>query len=130
MCPGLAYSNAKTTVSVVAGFADERNLRPEQLPKFRDFLASALGKAVPEIRWLKKELVEIDGRSWVHLEYVSRRAGSKEVHNDTYTTSLDNRMLFFNSNSAVDEYEKSRGACKGVSKPLQLRSRSLACPAT
>lgn len=107
--PKVAYSNAETTVSVVAGFAEERNLRPEQLPEFKDFFSSALEKAVPELQWLKKELVEIDGRRWVHLEYVARRAGSREVHNDTYTTSLDGRIMFFNFNSAVDVYEKSKG---------------------
>src|SRR5688572_21409669 len=96
--PRVAYSNAETTVSVVAGFAEERNLRPEQLPQFKEFFASSLEKAIPELRWLKNELVEIDGRSWIHLEYIARRAGSRDVHNDTYTTSLDERMLFFNFN--------------------------------
>lgn len=107
--PRVAYSNAETTVSVVAGFAEERNLRPEQLPQFKEFFTAALEKAVPELRWLKKELVEIDGRKWIHLEYIARRAGSREVHNDAYLTSLDSRLLFFNFNSAVDEYEKSKG---------------------
>jgi hypothetical protein len=108
--PSVAFSNAKGTVSVIAVFAEERNLSPEQLPEFKEFFTSALEKAVPGIRWLRKELVEIDGRSWIHLEYISRRAGSRDVHNDAYITSLDNRMFLFNFNSAVEEYEKSKEA--------------------
>lgn len=44
--PKVAYSNAETTVSVVAGFAEERNLRPEQLPQFKEFFVSFIEKAV------------------------------------------------------------------------------------
>ena len=106
--PRVAFSNVETTVSVLVAFAEERNLRPEQLPQFKEFMTSTLEKAIPELHWLKKELEEINGRSWIHLEYISRRFGSREVHNDAYITSLDNRMLLFNFNATVTEFEKSK----------------------
>jgi hypothetical protein len=108
--PRVAFCNAETTVSVLVGFAEERNLRPEQLPKFKDFFTSTLERAVPGLNWLRNEFVEIDGRRWIHLEYISKRAGDREVHNDAYMTSLENRLLFFNFNSGANEYEKAKGA--------------------
>ena len=106
--PRVAFSNRETTVSVLVAFAEERNLRREQLPQFKDFMISTLEQAIPELHWLTKELVDLNGRSWIHLEYISRRVGSREVHNDAYITSLDNRMLLFNFNAAATEYEKAR----------------------
>jgi hypothetical protein len=119
--PRVAYSNAETTVSVLVGFAEERNLRPEQLPKFKDFFTSALEQAAPGINWIKKEFVEIDGRRWIHLEYISKREGSREVHNDAYITSLDNRILFFNFNSAVSEYEKFKEALQRSKESILVK---------
>ena len=106
--PQVAFATAETTVSVVIGFAEERNLRPEQLPQFKEAFISYLEQAVSGIRWQTKELVEINGRRWIHLEYISKRSGDSEVHNDAYMTSLENRLLFFNFNSVVREYEKSK----------------------
>lgn len=108
--PGVAFTRADTKVSVLIGFAEERSLRPEQLPKFQEFMISSLEGAMPGFRLLTKDFVEIDGRSWIHLEYLSRREGNSEVHNDIYATSLENRILLFNFNSVTSEYEKSKVA--------------------
>lgn len=119
--PRVAFANAEGTVSVFVGFAEERNLRPQQLPEFKEFMISTLERAIPGIRWLTKDFVEIDGRRWVHLEYISRREGSREVHNDVYITSLENRMLFCNFNSVTSEYEKFKGALQRSKESIVVK---------
>ncbi len=119
--PKVAFANADARVSVFVSFAEERNLRPEQLPKFQEFMISTLESLVPPIRWLTKDFVEIDGRNWIHLEYISRREGNREVHNDLYMTSLDSRILFFNFNSVTTEYEKSKEALQKSKESIVVK---------
>lgn len=119
--PRVAFASADTKVSVFVGFTDERNLRPQQLPKFQEFMISTLERAVPGIRWLTKDFVEMSGRRWIHLEYVSRREGNSEVHSDVYMTSLENRLLFFNFNSVTSEYEKSKGALQRSKESIVVK---------
>ena len=120
--PRVAFANAEGAVSVFVCFAEERNLRPQQLPEFREFMISTIERTIPGVRWLTKDFAKIDGRRWVHLEYISRREGSREeVHNNVYITSLENRMLFFNFNSVTSEYEKFKGALQRSKESILVK---------
>ncbi len=107
--PGIIYGNSATTVSIAITFPPQRILKLEQLPEFKTFMESQITKQRKDLKWLQKELVEINGRQWVHLEFLSA-AIDTTIHNHMYVTSLDERMLLFNFNSTVGDYEKHKDA--------------------
>lgn len=48
----------------------------------------------------------IDNVRWIQLEFISS-AIDTDIHNDAYFTSFDGKMLGFNFNSTVEQYDAS-----------------------
>lgn len=67
------------------------------MPKF-------LEQAIPNIKWIKQGFTDINNVRWVQLEFISRAIDTK-IHNETYFTSFDGKMLGFNFNSTVEQYD-------------------------
>lgn len=116
--PGIVYGNDRTTVSIAITFPARKGLSLEQLPEFKTFMESQLEKQKRHLKWLQKELVEINGRQWIHLELLSA-AIDTTIHNHVYITSLDQRMLMFNFNATIEEYEKHKDALEKSKDSIQ-----------
>lgn len=117
--PGIVYGNSRTTVSIAITYPPERMLRPEQLPDFKTFMESFLEKQKKGMQWLKKEFVEINGQRWIHFELISQAVDTK-IHNHMYLTSLDERVLLFNYNSTVEEYDSYKEALERSKNSIQI----------
>ena len=118
--PGIVYGNTRTTVSIAITFPPQRALRPEQLPAFKTFMESLLEKQKKGLEWVKKELVVVNGQQWIHFEFISQAVDTK-IHNHIYVTSLDERMLVFNFNATVEEYDAYKDALDRSKESIQIK---------
>lgn len=117
--PGIVYGNSRTTVSIAITYPLQRVLRPEQLPDFKSFMESFIEKQKKGMQWLKKELVEINGQRWIHFEFISQAVDTK-IHNHMYLTAMEERMLMFNFNSTIEEYDGYKDALERSKDSIQI----------
>ncbi len=101
--PQHVYANERRSVSVAITFSPAK-ISPEQLPELKNFLPKFLELAIPEIKWITQDFAVINNIRWVQLEFISRAIDTK-IHNDAYFTSFDGKMLGFNFNSTVEQYD-------------------------
>lgn len=101
--PQHVYANERRSVSVAITFSPAQ-ISPEQLPELKNFLPKFLELAIPEIKWITQDFAVINNIRWIQLEFISRAIDTK-IHNDTYFTSFDGKMLGFNFNSTVEQYD-------------------------
>lgn len=101
--PQHVYANKRRTVSVAITFS-QAQISPEQLPELKNFLPKFLELAVPGIKWITQDFTVINKVRWIQLEFISR-AIDTNIHNDAYFTSFDGKMLGFNFNSTVEQYD-------------------------
>lgn len=120
--PGIFYGNSRTTVSIAITYPPQRMLRPEQLPAFKSFLESTLEKQKKGLEWLTKEIVEVNGQKWIHLEFISQAIDTK-IHNHMFLTSLDERMLLFNFNSTVEAYDAHKDALLTSKDSIKIEAK-------
>jgi len=106
--PQHVYANEKMNVSVAITFSPQA-LSPEQLPELKSAMEQTLPRLVPGLKWLAREIVEINGTQWVHFE-LTRHAIDTEIHNHMYMTSFIGRMLGVNFNSTIAQYEQHKEA--------------------
>lgn len=117
--PGIVYGNSRTTVSIAITYPPQRVLRPEQLPDFKNFMESFIEQQKKGMQWLRKEFIEINGQRWIHFEFISQAVDTK-IHNHMYMTSLDERVLMFNFNSTVEEYDGYKDALEKSKDSIQI----------
>lgn len=101
--PQHVYANKRRTVSVAITFS-QAQISPEQLPELKNFLPKFLELAVPGIKWITQDFTVINKVRWIQLEFISK-AIDTNIHNDAYFTSFDGKMLGFNFNSTVEQYD-------------------------
>ncbi|HEY0158471.1 MAG TPA: hypothetical protein VGF28_14405 [Thermoanaerobaculia bacterium] len=119
--PGtVVYSNARTTHSISITHPPQRALKAEDLPEFKPYMESMIEAQSKGIEWLKKEIVQLGDRKWVHLEFISQGLDMK-IHNDFYLTSRDDRMLAFNFNAPAAGYETPRKQFDAVRGTIRLQ---------
>lgn len=98
--PQQVYANAGGTVAIAVTLSDVP-LTPEQLPELKQVMESSLEQAQPELEWLERGFLEINGVRWLKLESITP-ALDANIRNDMYFTSLNGRMVGFNFNSTVE----------------------------
>jgi hypothetical protein len=119
--PGtIVYGNDRATVSISITHPPQQVLEPQQLPQFKPVMESFLEKQSKGLEWVKREIVEAGGRKWIHFELVTLAIDTK-IHNHMYLTSRDNRMLIFNFNAPVDQYDAHRDALEQSRKSIVLK---------
>lgn len=101
--PQYVYANERRSVSVAITFSPAQ-ISPEQLPELKNFLPKFLELAIPEIKWITQDFAVINNIRWVQLEFISAAIDTK-IHNDAYFTSFNGKMLGFNFNSTVEQYD-------------------------
>lgn len=119
--PQHAYATASTRVSLAVTFSPA-NVTMEQLPQLMQEFERLLPRLNPSIRWVTRELVEINGRRFVHLEFTSE-AIDTPIHNHTFITSFRGKMLGFNYNATDEEYDAHRDALLRSSGSIQVEDR-------
>lgn len=101
--PQYVYANKRRSVSVAITFS-QAQISPEQLPELKNFLPKFLERVRPGIKWITQDFTVINKVRWIQLEFISS-AIDTNIHNDAYFTSFDGKMLGFNFNSTVEQYD-------------------------
>lgn len=117
--PQYVYANERRNVSIAITFSNSR-VTPRQLPELKAVLQKSLKRMMPEIEWLTEEITTINSNPWAHLEFISR-AIDTQVHNDTYFTSFDGKMLGFNFNSTVKQYDAVKSELRNTRDSIVLK---------
>lgn len=103
--PQYVYANDRRSVSIAITFSPAQ-ISPEQLPELKNFFPKFLEQVRPDIKWITQDFTVINKVRWIQLEFISRAIDTK-IHNDAYFTSFDGKMLGFNFNSTVEQYDVS-----------------------
>ena len=104
--PQYVFANETLTTTVAVTFSNAK-VSPEQLPEYKQAMEAMLPRLIPGLQWLTREVVELSGRKWFHLEMTSH-AVDTDIHNHLYSTSFDGKALTFGFNSTVKEYPKMK----------------------
>lgn len=116
--PQYVFANETLTTTVAVTFSNAK-VSPEQLPEYKEAMEAMLPRLIPGLQWLKREIVELSGRKWFHLEMTSH-AIDTDIHNHLYSTSFDGRALIFGFNSTVKEYPKMKEALEKSVQTIKL----------
>lgn len=117
--PQYAYANDRRSVAIAITFSSSA-VSPQQLPELKDVLQRSIQQAIPNTQWLNQEIIQINSTSWAHLEFVSP-AIDTNIHNDTYFTSFDGKMLGFNFNATVEQYGAFESALRQTRDSISIQ---------
>jgi len=117
--PDVVYSNERKNVSVAAGLAAGR-VAPEQLDEFQKAMESMLERSLPRLKWLRRERVTVNGVVWIHLS-LKAAAIDTDVHNEMYFAPFGDKVVIFNFNSTVAEYEKHREVLEQSAATISIK---------
>ncbi len=117
--PELVYSNERQSVSVAVGFRG-KDLPADRLPDIKRVLEADLERNMPGLEWRAREIVELNGTSWIHFG-LKAAAVDTTVVNDIYATVLDGRLVTFNFNSTVAQYDAHREALEQSARTITVR---------
>lgn len=117
--PQYVYANKRRTVSVAITFSQAR-ISPDQLPELKNFLPKFLEQVRPGIEWITQDFTVINKVRWIQLEFISK-AIDTNIHNDAYFTSFDGKMLGFNFNSTVEQYDAVKAELRKSRNSIIIR---------
>lgn len=100
--PQFAYGNERLNVSIAITFSSQM-VSMAQLPELKSAMEQMLPRLVPSISWITREMLQLNGRTWVHFELTST-AIDTDIHNEMYLTSFEGKMLGFNFNATKAQY--------------------------
>jgi uncharacterized protein YegJ (DUF2314 family) len=101
--PQYVFANETQSVSIAITFSST-NLTNDKLEEFKESMKTMFERIIPGLQWKEREVVECNGRKWVHFKLISN-AIDTEIINDMYFTPFDSKTLMLNFNSVVSQYE-------------------------
>ncbi len=102
--PTLVYTNQDGSVNFAFNhtFNDiPKDKLPEVLPAF----VKQFNSIYPQIEWFKKDVVKVNGKNFVVLEFITPATDSK-IYNIMYITVLEGRMLMSTFNCLESQKNK------------------------
>lgn len=118
--PKYAWANDKRATVTIAVTQAAAKLPPSRLGEFKTFMEKMLSQSQRGIKWIKREIVVINGTRWVHFEFTSQAIDTR-IHNDMLFTSFRNDMLGFNFNSTVAQWKKAQPQLKRCRASIVLK---------
>jgi hypothetical protein len=116
--PQLAYRNAEGDATIALRITNQP-LEIAQLPALKGILSKHMEETVPGLKWIRKDMMSINGGSWLKMEAMSQDKKEK-LYNDMYFTVFQGRMLGMNFNADVDRYPKLKAALEACRDSIQI----------
>jgi hypothetical protein len=104
--PLQVFTNGDRTASIAVTFT-QQPLALNQLPELQSLMSKHLEKTVPGLKWIRKDLLAINGGSWLNMEGISQDKSMK-LHSDMYFTSFQNRMIGVNFSADAQNFQNLR----------------------
>ncbi len=79
------------------------SIAPDKLDETLTSLASAFKQIVPNLKWIARKIIKLQGQRWIYLEMTSVAEGN-DIHNVMLLTPYNGKMLMFNFNSTREEF--------------------------
>ena len=79
-----------------------------------------MGRAIANLVWKRKEIVEMQGQRWIWLEMTSS-AIDTDIYNIMLITPFDGRMVIFNFNSTKEEFAQNEAALRASVASIRLK---------
>lgn len=107
--PNIAYANKTRSVSITYNLKTT-TIPPEalvesELPNAQNYFAQNYTRVIPGIRWIDNKIITIYGKKWIYFELLSN-AIDTDIRNIMLITFYDKKLLMFNFNSTVEDFEK------------------------
>ncbi len=100
--PLQVFTNGDRTASIAITFT-QQPLTLSQLPELQGLMSKHLEKTVPGLKWIRKDLLAINGGSWLNMEGISQDKAGK-LHSDMYFTSFQERMIGVNFSAEAGSF--------------------------
>jgi hypothetical protein len=113
--------NAATTI---AYDIKDSNITADKLDNVRKAFAKTFTQTVPGIEWKENKLIELGGKEWIYFEFKSDQLDT-DVNNIMLTTNFDGKMLVFNVNSTVADFEIHEPALRASIQSIRVRENAL-----
>ena len=117
--PAVVYGNNDNTVTVAVTFSTSK-VAPSQLEALKTSMEQVLPRAIPNLVWVNREIVNANDRQWVHLEMKSS-AIDTDIHNNMYLTSYQGQMLGFNFNATTSNFPTNQKALHESFRSIRIK---------
>lgn len=104
--PRYVMGNEKRSVTVAFDFkpfGSGGKANDSVLPKLQEVYEGSLPRLIPGLEWIKKEIVEINGKQWLCMELTSS-AVDTDIHNMMLITTYEGDLFMANFNSTKREF--------------------------
>jgi hypothetical protein len=106
--PLQVFTNSDRTATIAITHT-QQPLGLNQLPELKLLMSKRMEKTVPGLKWIRKDLISINGGSWMNMEATSND-GKVNLHNDMYFTSFQDRLLGINFSASAKQFAGLKAA--------------------
>lgn len=121
--PSIALGDDNRTTSIAVG-APRYNSPAPPLEDLKESIEKTLPQQIPDLKWLRREIIELHGHRWVFFELTSD-AIDTSIHNLMLATTVDRQLVFVNFNSTREEFpqwdERLRKSLQSVQVTTEQR---------
>ena len=115
--PTEVYTNESGSVNIALNHTDNPASQ-NQLPQFKQLLERQFYQ--PQIDFINSEIMAINGRDFIVMEFITPAADSK-IYNLMFITSLENRLLLGTFNCIIKELPVWQAKGKEIINSVKVR---------
>ena len=105
----------------VTHYPQAQTITPDQLPQVRATLETELPKRLPGgIKWISREIANQGGRSWIHLEFLSKGQDDSEHRNKVLVTTNGADLIFLNAHAQVQYWAEMASVLDSILSTIEL----------
>jgi hypothetical protein len=101
--PVAAYANEARSIAISITRSSQE-LKAEELEDLQSQLTELFPRIIPGLTWKANEIVEVNGKKWIHMEMLSF-AVDTDIHNHMFMTELDGKSFGINLNAPESIYD-------------------------
>ncbi len=117
--PSEVYTNEDGTINLAVNHLPNQ-ISSEQLPQLLPLYVQQFGQVHPQIEWYKKEMVTINGKKFILLEFVTSAVDTK-IYNQMLVTEFKGRMFMCSFNCTQSQEEEWRPLANKMMTSLKLK---------
>jgi hypothetical protein len=116
--PRFVVGNERATTTVAYDLKPHK-IPDAQLPEVKGVFTGMMERAVPGIRWINNDVIELAGQRWIFMEMTST-AVDTDIHNIMLITGVKDQMLVFNFNSTKQEFPAVEAALRASMRSIRM----------